>query len=344
MKIKIALITLITFLSINAFEPPIIRTPGGVRIKPAAAKRLFQEPTPQEISSARTQEYKRKMPESESISDDQQLFDYLYEQLSEQDAQKLIDILTRPKTIHVRGQTYFEDLFWISNDGYDLRKLADDLIKELNSKSKYTKLKKDTDFINYLTIYLSKERYPQTTNRSRAVIPFASLPATTRFVTERINFENNINDTWCKELALLERWLDTAQEPTINDPFYEKGILLLINGLPKNHPLLTKEDSCIKDLLFHAVSGNYERIFDVLIKKGVNVNWKNAQDQTPLHKAAFYANESMVQKLLNAGAQVNVSSIFSQTALDFAKLSPSANKDTIIKMLTDKGAQSGEVL
>jgi hypothetical protein len=310
-------------LSINAFEAPVVRTPGGVRIKPAAAKRLF--------------------PETESISEDQQLFDYIHEQLPEAVAQKLIDILIRPKTTNVRNETFFKDLYWTSNDGHDLRKLAADVIELLNSNRVYAKLKRDIQFIFLLSVYLV-DRYSDTTTPLRAAIPFESLPATTRFVAERINLEKNSEDIWCKELALLERWLDTAQAPTINDPFYEKGILLLINGLPKNHPLLTKDDSCIKNLLFHAVRGNYERIFSALLKKEVNVNWKNAQDETPLHKAAFDANESMVQKLLNAGAQVNVRTIYNQTALDFAKLSPYANKDTIIKMLTDKGAQSGESL
>lgn len=317
------ILLLSAFLTVNAFEPPIMRTPGG--IKPAAAKRLFPEP--------------------ESISEDEQLFNYIFEQLPEADAQKLIDILTSPKTTLMREETYFEDLYWTSNDGHDLRRLAADVIELFNSKpKKYAKLKKDIQFIFYLNTYLSDNRYAESTPPLRAAIPFESLPATTRFVAERIKNVRDIDNSWCKELPLLERWLDTAREPTINDPFYEKGILLLIHGLPKSHPLLTKDDSCIKDLLFHAIVGNYERIFDALIKKGVNVNWKNGQDQTPLHKAAFSANESMVKKLLTAGAQVNVPTIFSQTALDFAKLSPYANKDTIIKMLTDKGAQSGEAL
>ncbi len=342
MKIKILLLALIS-VSINSFQPPIITIPADVRIKPSAVRTLFPDSTLEKGTEVPTAiQPKRKISESESSSSSiDPLFDYLYEQLPEKDAEALIDILLRPKTIHLRSQTSFEDLYWMSNDGHDLRTLATDVIALLNKRI-YTKLKRDTEFITQLAIFLS-ERYSGIT-LLRAIIPFASLPATTQFITGLFNRVPNLENVWCKELKILEKWLDTAQAPTVKDPFYENGILLLINALPKNHPLLTKDDSCIKDLLFHAVSGNYENIFNALIKKGANVNWKNAQDETPLLKAAFRANESMVQKLLNAGAQVNVPTIFSQTALDFAKLSPYANKDTIIRILTDKGAQSGESL
>lgn len=309
-------------LSINAFQPPTVTATGEVRIKPAAQKRLFQE--------------------AESIPNDEQLFNYLQGRLGEIGAQTFIDVLRRPKKIYVRNETYFKDFFWISNDGHDLRDLAHDVIELLNSKRIYAKLKSDEKFIMYLTKYLA-DRYSGITLLG-AAIPFESLPATPQFVANQIKNDKNSEIAWCKELPLLERWLDTAKEPTINDPFYEKGILLLINALPKNHSLLKKENSCVKDILFHAIIiDNYKKIVEILLEKGVNANWKYSRDETLLHWAAFNANESLVQKLLNAGAEVNVLNIHNETPLDFAKNSSHANKNQIIKMLMDKGAQSGKL-
>ncbi len=338
--VTFALVTLI--VSINSMQ-----NPTQAVLRDSQLSQSYSMRVPELSGAARARGYKRKssdLPVSVAHANEAErtLVNYLNQHLAAQYVQPLLTIIFRLER-SIYDETYFDDYYWFTNDGRDLLKLSKELIQLINSNRRYFQLAKSSEFMTHLINYITKERYPETTNQVRAVIPFAQLPAAV-LTLQKLYQLPDFEKKWCKELTILERWLDTAQQPTINDPFFQDGILLLINGLPDNHPLFSRDDSCLKDLLFHATIGNYDRIFNVLLKKGVDINWKNNRDETPLSKAAFYAHETMVRKMLKAGADVNIPSIFSQTPLDFANLSPSPNKNTVIKLLIDNGAKTGEQL
>lgn len=267
-----------------------------------------------------------------------QLFEYIREKLDEEDANMLIKNLSL--AVNNSPSNYY-DFVWLSNPSRDLKRIAPDILAIINSKRAYQKLKNDGYFVENLARELSR-KYTDG-NILRAIIPFAAFPASKKLVAEIMRLPDQ-DDLWCKELEHLQKWLDTSKEPRINDSFYEEGILLLISGLTPEHKLINEPDSCLKKLLFDAVRGNYTRIFDALIEKGINVNRQNAFGETVLLKAAFNGNPYMVHKLINAGAQVNTLAMDHRTALDYAQFSKSVHKNEVIKMLKDKGAQVGEEL
>lgn len=70
--------------------------------------------------------------------------------------------------------------------------------------------------------------------------------------------------------------------------------------------------------LISAIYCENERMFDVLMLKGVNVNLKNFEEQTPLHIACIRGNIDMVRTLLDAGAFINVKDRNDMTPLNCA--------------------------
>ena len=70
-----------------------------------------------------------------------------------------------------------------------------------------------------------------------------------------------------------------------------------------------------------AVWGQHEDIVDLLISHGANANHNKGQGQvTPLHVAAKRGNKVIAEKLLKAGADINLTNHNRLTAVNLAKL------------------------
>lgn len=179
----------------------------------------------------------------------------------------VITMLWRPKRMVIPNETYFEDSYWVANPGRDLRALAKDVIALLN-RPEYASIIKDPQFIEYVSAYLSDRYHPIITDQLRAMIPFGALPAVPVWITQAFDHKKEFEKMWCKELLILAKWLDAGVQA--NDPFYENGILLLLNSIPEKHPLITQPAYCLKSLL-NQVSGKKEhsRILNALHTKGI---------------------------------------------------------------------------
>lgn len=277
-EIYSALVLILISGTAGAMKRPVVQ--GKSRV---AREVLFDSPTEPNLTC----------PTDYYISRKQILIDYLQEQqVPNASIESMMGILSRPLRLQVPHETYFEDSYWISNPGRDLRGLANDLINELK-RPVYVKITKDPQFIEQVTAYLSDRYRPILTEQLRVVIPLGSLPATSTWITdeftskrterrknEREKFEEQrpkkrstevpltFEERWCKELSILAKWLDAGAQT--KDHFYEEGILLLLNNVPPNHPLITKPSHCLKDLLSQVARKNeHKRILDALNKKGI---------------------------------------------------------------------------
>lgn len=70
--------------------------------------------------------------------------------------------------------------------------------------------------------------------------------------------------------------------------------------------------------LLLASRGGYDRIADLLIRRGAQVNALSTSHQSPLHAASWNGHDKVVFLLLKAGAEVNCQNRYKQTALHWA--------------------------
>jgi len=92
----------------------------------------------------------------------------------------------------------------------------------------------------------------------------------------------------------------------------------------------------------HYAVGYYAKggIIDLLLQEGADVNTQATWDKTPLITAVERGLEDVVEKLINAGADVNIAANAGYTALYYASDSTSRRdiNPNIIKLLVDAGA------
>ncbi|CAN5143182.1 hypothetical protein BH09DEP1_BH09DEP1_6570 [soil metagenome] len=319
----------------------LISAPIGAFLPPVVAPL-------QEFSAARTRVYNRA-PYSEqarstlaadwATSNEQFLINYLKEKNVRPQALDafLKVILSLQKNI-IPNETYFDNLYWISNDGRELRRLSQEIKNSILADRTLTNLSKDPYFVGYLAAYLA-DKY-EYTGQLRAAIALA-LPGSEEWIKQAFTHVPHFERDWCYELSILEKWLDAARRA--NDHFYEESLTLLLNALPKNNSLWMAKDSCIKDLLFHAARGNYSTLVQLMIDKGIDVNMQSGIDQTPLFAAVTAENVGLVKMLMDAGARSDIESIYHETPLDYAKTKPaSERKEVIIQLLTKKNKRVRE--
>ncbi len=95
-----------------------------------------------------------------------------------------------------------------------------------------------------------------------------------------------------------------------------------------------------------AAQSGHKEIAEQLIEAGVNIDESNNGNQTPLHKAAFYGMDKIVNILIQKGAKVNpviqsTVSFNGMTPVDFAIRQ---NKLKTVDLLRKHGGKTGEEL
>jgi len=107
----------------------------------------------------------------------------------------------------------------------------------------------------------------------------------------------------------------------------------------KNPELIDATDiAFFKQTPLHiAAQQGFYSVVEFLVNCGADVNVRDSFEQTSLHCAASKGNTKVVEFLLNSGAQVNVCDDKKYTPLHFA----SNNKHVkVVELLLSRGAQS----
>ena len=86
----------------------------------------------------------------------------------------------------------------------------------------------------------------------------------------------------------------------------------------KNKRILLEKDDLERSLLYLAARNGFFNICEFLLKNGMNINEPQKDGSTPLHGAAFYNQEIIVQLLLEYGAKTNIKNKFNALPSDDA--------------------------
>src|SRR5690606_36330367 len=81
--------------------------------------------------------------------------------------------------------------------------------------------------------------------------------------------------------------------------------------------------------LNYAAANGDEKMVDLLLSKGANVDGRNVQHQTALHWAAHKGHEPVLRRLLAANPDTSLTNSTGETALDVANRSIASNKTII---------------
>jgi ankyrin repeat protein len=123
----------------------------------------------------------------------------------------------------------------------------------------------------------------------------------------------------------------------------EKNDEVGLKGLISGRTIKEVKDDFGYSLLHRSITKGFDRISEVLIKNGVNVNARDKNGQTALHYAAFYGNIVVAELLLDKGADIHISDNYGNQALWTAVFNDKGfgKRLEIIKILVKKGAEIG---
>jgi ankyrin repeat protein len=120
------------------------------------------------------------------------------------------------------------------------------------------------------------------------------------------------------------------------------GLLLLGAGAAFEHVAGEQEGYKSSPLqhyvpLIEAIYGKMGKLAMALLDKGARPDVMNKYGETPLHKASYIGNLAMINRLLDAGVNVNAPDRIGRTPLD------EPCEDDVKKLLESRGGKRGEV-
>jgi ankyrin repeat protein len=80
-------------------------------------------------------------------------------------------------------------------------------------------------------------------------------------------------------------------------------------------------ESTLQLMLIDATFRGHANVVKSIVDTGINVNFKDNKDMSPLHIATFRDNPKIVHMLLEAGADVNMKGIQDMTPLQLIRMS-----------------------
>jgi ankyrin repeat protein len=85
---------------------------------------------------------------------------------------------------------------------------------------------------------------------------------------------------------------------------------------------------------------SYDKVVRLLLNKGADINAKDKYGNTALHNASDRGKDKVVRLLLNKGADINAKDKYGQTALHIAS---GSGKDEVVSLLLQHASQKGMV-
>nr|XP_022300113.1 uncharacterized protein LOC111108482 isoform X2 [Crassostrea virginica] len=144
-----------------------------------------------------------------------------------------------------------------------------------------------------------------------------------------VNLELNTKDAWTPLILAISNDTEQVLEESSFSRQYET-----VNILLRSSALVNMCNNGYSPLYF-ACKRETEKIVQLLLKNGAEVNLCNTKGFSPLHIACGNGNECIVKQLLNNGAQVNLCDKREMSPLHFACL---YGHDSIVALLLNNGA------
>lgn len=122
----------------------------------------------------------------------------------------------------------------------------------------------------------------------------------------------------------------------LNERMYEaidtKSVLaiemLLEQGAEFNSEYCT--EPTLQVLLINAAFRGYAKVVKSIVDTGININFKDSTDMSPLHIAAWRDEPKIVQMLIEAGADVNMKGLQDMTPFQFTAMSGKSKSARIL--------------
>ena len=102
-----------------------------------------------------------------------------------------------------------------------------------------------------------------------------------------------------------------------------------------------------QETLFHVAARRgifKERIFNLLLQAGSDLNSENQVGSTPLHTAAYHANKAAALCMLRAGAKINVVDTWRDTPLHSAAKCKNTRYKELIGLWRGVTAMAGNIM
>ena len=166
----------------------------------------------------------------------------------------------------------------------------------------------------------------------------------------KVNEEGFLKAVGKEDLLSVRAFINAGINPNSKN---SKGETALNYAIQNNESdkvakfLINKADISMQDDLGNSplhlsIIKNKDKLFDLILKKGVNVNVAGREGKvkniTPLYAAVLLKREEIVKKLLKKDADPNISDNEDSFPLIDAVFQPAANPETV-KLLLEKGAE-----